>query len=63
MRGNTSSAGRSFKLCDAAIRGAVVTRSEAEAVIDIADVLASEYLDWLGWGFPSEQKHDATKPD
>lgn len=41
-----------IQLCDAAIHGAEVTRSEAEAVIDIADVLASEYLDWLGWGFP-----------
>lgn len=52
-----------IQLCDAAIHGVGVTRSEAEAVIDIADVLASEYLDWLGWGFPSQHEHYATKPD
>ncbi len=43
-----------IELCNSAIHGVPVTRTEAEAVIDIAIVLASEYLDWLGWGFPSQ---------
>ncbi|TDJ15972.1 MAG: hypothetical protein E2O65_11385 [Gammaproteobacteria bacterium] len=43
-----------IELCNSAIHGVSVSRIEAEAVIDIATVLASEYLDWLGWGFPNQ---------
>lgn len=43
-----------IKLCNSAIHGVPVTRDKAETIIDIATVLASEYLDWLGWGFTSQ---------
>ena len=42
-----------IQLCNSAIHGVSVSRIEAEVVIDIATVLASEYLDWLSWGFPA----------
>jgi hypothetical protein len=41
-----------IELCDAAIRGVPVTPVEAEAVVEIAKVLAAEYVEWLSWGFP-----------
>lgn len=44
---------RVIELCNSAIHGVPVSKMEAEAVIDIATVLASEYVDWLGWGFPN----------
>lgn len=40
-----------LQLCNAAIHGTPVSREQAEAVIDIADVLAAQYLSWLSWGF------------
>lgn len=40
------------KLCNAAVHGRSVSRQEAEAVIDTARVLATDYLSWLSWGFP-----------
>ena len=40
-----------IELCNAAIQGTSVTRTEAESIIDAAGVLTSEYVDWLGWGF------------
>ena len=39
------------QLCNAAIHGEPIGRADAEAVMQIAEVLASEYVDWLGWGF------------
>lgn len=38
-------------LSNAAVHGRPVSYSEALAVIDIAEVLAAQYLDWLSWGF------------
>lgn len=40
-----------LRLCNAAIHGTRVSREDAESVIDIADVLVSQFLDWLSWGF------------
>lgn len=53
-----------LRLCNAAIHGTPVSQEDAESVIDIADVLASQYLDWLSWGFedgwkPSQKRGDA----
>jgi hypothetical protein len=39
------------RLCNAAIHGTRVSSEEAEAVIEVARVLAKDYLAWLSWGF------------
>lgn len=43
-----------MKLCNAAIHGQMVSREQADEVIDIADILSKKYLDWLSWGFSDE---------
>lgn len=43
-------------LCNAAAHGTRVSRGQAEAVIDSAEILARQYLDWLSWGFPDGWK-------
>lgn len=40
-----------LRLCNAAVHGQLVSRAEAEEVIDIAEVLADQYIRWLSWGF------------
>jgi hypothetical protein len=40
------------RLCNAAIHGVRVTATQANDVLDTADVLREQYLSWLGWGFP-----------
>lgn len=45
---------RVLNLCNAAIHGTLVTEVEAEAIVDIAKVLADQYLSWLSWGFDGE---------
>jgi len=40
-----------IRLCNAALHGTSVSREEADAVIDLASVLAKDYLEWLSWGF------------
>jgi|GEM_PF-970230 len=40
-----------LRLCNAAVHGIQISRVEAEEVIDLASILASQYLDWLSWGF------------
>lgn len=40
------------QLCNAAVHGKTVSREEAESVIDVAKVLADQYVAWLSWGFP-----------
>jgi len=40
-----------LRLCNAAVHGTRVSREEAEAVIDVAGVLARDYIAWLSWGF------------
>jgi hypothetical protein len=39
------------RLCNAAVHGTHVSREEADSVIDVARVLAEDYLAWLSWGF------------
>ena len=46
-----------LQICNQAVHGGRVTREEAEEVIDLATVLAEQYLSWLSWGF-----HDNWKP-
>lgn len=46
-----------FAICNLAIHGGAVTQEMALNVIDVADVLAKDYLAWLSWGFD-----DAWKP-
>lgn len=50
-----------LQLCNAAVHGTPVSREQAEEVIGIDDVLATQYLSWLSWGFadgwmPSQPK-------
>jgi len=49
-----------MQLCNAAVHGVPVSQEQAESVIDIASVLAEQFLAWLSWGFsdgwkPSQQ--------
>lgn len=39
---------------NAAIHGKLVTRKEAESIIDVAKSLAEQYLSWLSWGFQDD---------
>lgn len=41
-----------LNLCNQALHGTRVSLSEAEAVIDVAEVLREQYISWLSWGFP-----------
>ncbi len=40
-----------LRLCNAAVHGTLVSREEAESVIDTAKVLADDFVAWLSWGF------------
>ena len=41
-----------LSLCNRAVHGEMVSKREADEVIDAASVIASQYLEWLSWGFP-----------
>ena len=43
-------------LCNAAVHGKIVSLEEAESVIDVAKVLADQYISWLSWGFEDDWK-------
>ena len=40
-----------LRLCNAAIHGEIVSREQADEVIDLANTLRDQYLRWLSWGF------------
>jgi len=42
---------RVVRLCNAAIHGTLVSKEQADSVLDSAEVLAEQYLSWLSWGF------------
>lgn len=42
-------------LCNAALHGRVVTKAEADAVIDISETLTEQYVSWLSWGFENKK--------
>ena len=44
------------KVCDQAIHGQLVSREEAEDVINAAEILFRQYLAWLSWGFDDDWK-------
>jgi len=44
------------KVCNQAMHGQLVSREEAEDVIDAAEVLFRQYLAWLSWGFDDNWK-------
>ncbi|MGO9107715.1 MAG: hypothetical protein ACLP9L_00650 [Thermoguttaceae bacterium] len=48
-----------FAICNKAIHGQAVTQEEALDVIDVADVLAKDFLAWLSWGFDDNWKPTA----
>lgn len=43
-----------IRLCNAAIHGVKVTFSQAEEILDIAEMLRDQYVSWLSWGFPDK---------
>ena len=57
-----------LQLCNAAVHGQIVSREDANDVIDIAQILAELYLRWLSWGFddgwkPNDGKNSVGKSD
>jgi hypothetical protein len=40
-----------LSLCNQAVHGTRVSLAEAESVIETADVLREQYVNWLSWGF------------
>jgi len=44
------------KVCNQAMHGGLVSREDAEDVIDAAEVLFRQYLAWLSWGFDDNWK-------
>lgn len=40
-----------LQLSNAAIHGVKVTRSQADDILEIAEVLRNQFIDWLSWGF------------
>ncbi len=40
-----------LEVCNAAIHGRTISKPEADSIIDAAEVLARQYIDWLSWGF------------
>jgi hypothetical protein len=48
-----------LRLCNQAVHGSRVTREEADEVIDLASILAEQYLAWLSWGFQDNWKPKA----
>lgn len=47
---------RVLRLCNEAVHGRSITRVEAEEVIDLAGVIAEQFLAWLSWGFNDNWK-------
>jgi hypothetical protein len=43
-----------LQVCNAAVHGTPVSREEADEVINVANVLAGQYLAWLSWGFDDD---------
>lgn len=41
-----------FKISNAAIHGAPISKEQVYEVLRIAQVLVDDYVAWLGWGFP-----------
>lgn len=52
---------RVFILCNAAIHGTPVAKFDADGVINSAEVLAEQFLDWLSWGFDDNWKPGTKK--
>lgn len=42
------------KLCNSVVHGHKVTLSEAEDILDIAEILRDDYIFWLSWRFPKK---------
>lgn len=40
-----------IELCNAAVHGFKVSSSQAEEILEIAEVLRDQYISWLSWGF------------
>ncbi|MBX9652037.1 hypothetical protein K2Y11_00315 [bacterium] len=50
-------ASKIIQLCNAAVHGTLVSKTDAKGVIDAARTLTKEYLDWLSWGFKDDTGH------
>lgn len=49
------------QLCNAAVHGIKVTSSQAEEILDVAEILRDDYISWLSWGFPEENSKTPIK--
>lgn len=47
-----------INLCNSAIHGIRVSKSDAYEVIDTAKVLQDDYIRWLSWGFTEEKDNE-----
>lgn len=45
---------RITRICNAAVHGQRVTESEANGIIEIAETLANQFIDWLSWYYDEQ---------
>ncbi|WP_421849319.1 hypothetical protein [Marinomonas sp.] len=43
-----------LSLCNKAVHGELITRDQANSILDSVDVLIEDYLAWLSWGFDGD---------
>lgn len=43
-----------LNICNQAVHGRTVSKTEAEEVLDAASVITEQYLSWLSWDFPGD---------
>lgn len=54
---------RVVSICNAAVHGTSVSFEEASDVIGTAEVLATQYIEWLSWGFDDDWKPRANQDE
>jgi uncharacterized protein DUF4145 len=42
-----------LKIANAAVHGTRITENDANDLIDVAEILSKQYINWLSWGFDS----------
>lgn len=47
-----------YQLSNSAVHGQTVTKEQAFQIIEAAEVLAQQYIDWLSWGFDDDWRLD-----
>ena len=52
-----------LQVCNLAIHGQLVSKEQADSIIEIADILAKQYISWLSWGFSGNWKPTKEQKD